>query len=96
MSRPASTRYEPPASAGDERPPWIEAAADPTWWDAAFGSYGAGYLDWVHNEHFWHPADERTVADTRTLWRHRGNYLGESRAEAALLADPWLSAMATG
>lgn len=57
------------------RPPWIEEATDPTWWDVAFGSYGDGYLEWVNDRYFWDPDQERTVADTRSLWRHRRSYL---------------------
>jgi hypothetical protein len=68
----------------DERPPWIEEATDPTWWDLAFGSYGDGYLEWVHNRYYWVPEDPRTVADTRTLWRHRRSYLDSEHLDHLL------------
>jgi hypothetical protein len=63
----------------EERPPWVEEAEDATWWDLAFGSYGDGYLEWVHNRYYWEPADERTVADTRSLWHHRRRYKAHAR-----------------
>lgn len=68
----------------DERPPWIEEATDPTWWDLAFGSYGDGYLEWVHNRYYFDPEDLRTVADTRNLWRHRRRYMTEERLDELL------------
>lgn len=66
----------------EERPPWIEEAADPTWWDLAFGSYGDGYLEWVNDRYYWDPDDARTVADTRSLWNRRRRY--------APADEPWL------
>ncbi len=67
----AEPHRDQPYAAGEERPPWIEEAADPTHWDLAFGSYGDGYLEWVTNRYFWDSGDERTLADTRSLWRRR-------------------------
>ena len=63
-----------PYAAGEELPPWLEEVADPTHWDLAFGSYGDGYLEWVNNRFYWDPADERTIADTRSLWTRRDDY----------------------
>jgi hypothetical protein len=63
-----------PYAAGDERPPWIEEVADPTFWDVAFGSYGDGYLEWVADRYYWQPHDPRTLGDTRSLWQHRSAY----------------------
>ena len=75
-------------SPSEERPPWIEEAADPTWWDVAFGSYGDGYLEWVGDHYFWDPLEPRTVADTRSLWGHR--------TRLAHLDEPWLAATLMG
>jgi hypothetical protein len=72
----------------DERPPWIEEVADPTWWDLAFGSYGDGYLEWVNDRYFWDPVEPRTIADTRSLWQHRASY--------AYPDDTWLAATLLG
>ena len=66
-----------PYASGDERPPWIEEAADPTFWDVAFGSYGDGYLEWVASRYFWDHDDLRTTADTRTLWEKRRRYAAD-------------------
>lgn len=60
-----------------ERPPWIEEAADPTYWDLAFGSYGDGYLEWVTSHYYWDADDMRSTADTRTLWDKRTQYAPE-------------------
>lgn len=68
----------------DERPPWIEEATDPTWWDLAFGSYGDGYLEWVHDRYYWDTEEPRTVADTRALWHHRRRYLSPERLDHLL------------
>lgn len=59
----------------EERPPWVEEATDPTFWDRAFGSYGDGYLEWVSNRYFWDMTDLRTIVDTRDLWDKRDRYL---------------------
>jgi hypothetical protein len=57
-------------TAADADPPWspADSAGDP-----AFGSYGDGYLEWVADRYYWDPHEERTIADTRSLWskRHR-------------------------
>ncbi len=66
-----------PYAANDERPPWIEEAADPTFWDTAFGSYGDGYLEWVTSRYFWHSDEPRTLADTRDLWDKRARYAAD-------------------
>ncbi len=63
-----------PYALGDERPPWIESASEPTYWDPAFGSYGDGYLEWVTSRYFWDPDDVRGVGDTRHLWQQRRDY----------------------
>lgn len=79
MREPAPQRYDD--SLYDdvgERPPWIEEAADPTWWDVAMGSYGDGYLEWVTDRYFWEPGDARTLADTRSLWRHRDEFAADT------------------
>lgn len=60
-----------------ERPPWIEEAADPSFWDLAFGSYGDGYLEWVTSRYYWDVEDRRSTADTRTLWDKRARYVPE-------------------
>lgn len=71
----AAEAHEPATyGTSGERPPWIEEAADPTFWDVAFGSYGDGYLEWVTSRYFWDVGDERTVDDTRTLWTRRAAY----------------------
>ena len=70
-----------------ERPPWIEEATDPTWWDLAFGSYGDGYLEWVNERFFWDPLDPRTVADTRSLWQQRRRYASLDPDDAILQAE---------
>ena len=61
-----------------ERPPWIEDATDPTFWDQAFGSYGDGYLEWVTSRYYWDVDDLRTTADTRSLWDKRTRYTADS------------------
>lgn len=61
-----------------ERPPWIEEAADPTYWDLAFGSYGDGYLEWVASRYYWEVDDVRSTADTRSLWDKRARYAVET------------------
>lgn len=84
-----ATRDDDPAIYGDaeERPPWIEEATDPTWWDVAFGSYGDGYLEWVVDHYFWDPLDPRTVADTRSLWAHRRHYAASEFAPFYAMRD---------
>lgn len=67
-----------PYDASDERPPWQEHAADPTYWDIAFGSYGDGYLEWVTNRYFRDVEGPRTIADTRALWDQRARYLDDA------------------
>jgi hypothetical protein len=76
MTSPAS-HGDQPYAANDERPPWLEEAADPTYWDLAFGSYGDGYLEWVASRYFWDSDDLRTTADTRTLWDKRARYAAD-------------------
>lgn len=34
-----------------ECPPWIAEAADPTFWDRAWGGYGDGYFEWVNTRY---------------------------------------------
>lgn len=72
------THERHPYAAGEERPPWIEEATDPTFWDLAFGSYGDGYLEWVTSRYFWDPEDVRTTADTRSLWDKRSRYAADA------------------
>lgn len=73
--------------ASDERPPWIEEATDPTWWDVAFGSYGDGWLEWVNDRYYWDPLDPRTIGDTRSLWKRRAQLVDD---------DPWLAVTLLG
>jgi hypothetical protein len=90
------THREKPYSAGDERPPWIEEAIDPTYWDLAFGSYGDGYFEWVNTHYFWDANDPRTVADSRTLWNKRSRYALPPDAPLPTISVPWTTRGSAG
>ncbi len=76
-----------PYAAGDEQPPWLEEATDPTFWDLAFGSYGDGYLEWVTSRYYWDPDELRTTSDTRSLWDKRAWYAAADSVVAHQLGE---------